>query len=450
MTPDPFFDLSLDFDEALRRRREARERALEEEAERPMPSWPAPLAAEAFHGLAGEFVRAVEPHTEADPAALLVQFLVAFGCVIGRRPHFVVEADHHHANMFAVLVGATSKGRKGSSEGHVRRVFAAVDPEWAAQRVLSGLASGEGLLWQVRDPIETREPVKERGRVTGYQTVLTDEGVSDKRLLIVEPEFARVLQVCEREANTLSAIMRQAWDSGTLATLTKKTAARATDAHIAIIAHITRDELLRLLTDTAAANGFANRFLWVCARRSKCLPRGGSLAAVDWQPFFRRLRAAVEFARGVDRVQPTEPAWLLWEKVYPELSEGKPGMLGAITARAEAQAMRLAMLYALLDSSDRIEPPHLSAALELWRYANDSCRWIWGDAIGDPVADQILCALRQAGAEGLTRTQICHDLLGRHLRRERVDAVLKVLARQGLARAERRETGGRPVEVWFA
>ena len=31
----------------------------------------------------------------------------------------------------------------------------------------------------------------------------------------------------------------------------------------------------------------------------------------------------------------------LWAQVYPTLSEGKPGLLGAITARAEAQVLRI-------------------------------------------------------------------------------------------------------------
>ena len=56
-------------------------------------TWPSPLDESAFHGLAGRFVRAVEPHSEADPVALLVQTLVAFGNAVGRGPHFVAEAE---------------------------------------------------------------------------------------------------------------------------------------------------------------------------------------------------------------------------------------------------------------------------------------------------------------------------------------------------------------------
>lgn len=80
-------------------------------------SWPAPIAEAAYHGLAGEVVRTIEPHTEADPVALLVQFLAAFGSCLGRGPHYQVEGDAHHANLYAVLVGDSSKARKGTSWG---------------------------------------------------------------------------------------------------------------------------------------------------------------------------------------------------------------------------------------------------------------------------------------------------------------------------------------------
>ncbi|MEE8114639.1 MAG: hypothetical protein V3T23_09820, partial [Nitrososphaerales archaeon] len=36
-------------------------------------NWPQPLSKDAFHGLTGEIVRTIEPHTEADPAALMIQ-----------------------------------------------------------------------------------------------------------------------------------------------------------------------------------------------------------------------------------------------------------------------------------------------------------------------------------------------------------------------------------------
>src|SRR5450755_4477437 len=96
---------------------------------------------------------------------------------------------------------------------------------------------------------------------------------------VVESEFSRTLKVAGGDTNILSAVIRDAYDTGDLDNLTKNNRNKATDAHIAIIGHITKDEVIRLLTNTEAANGFGNRFLWVWASRSKSLPHGGNLAA---------------------------------------------------------------------------------------------------------------------------------------------------------------------------
>jgi Bifunctional DNA primase/polymerase, N-terminal len=410
--------------------------------------WPGPPEPEAFYGLAGDIVRAIEPHTEADPVAVLIQVLVAFGNVIGRRPHFRVEGDHHHTNIFAVLVGITSKGRKGTSWGQACLPFSTLDAGWINERVVSGLSSGEGLIWAVRDEIKRQDVVKAKGRVVGYETVIADPGVADKRLLALEPEFASLLQVMSRQGNTVSPIIRRAYETGNLRSLTKNSPAVATGAHISIIGHITRKELLRNLERTEAANGFANRFLWLCVRRSKSLPRGGRIGQVDFAPIVRSLAAAVDFARNVDEITRDENAWEAWERVYDDLSAGHPGLLGAVLSRAEAQVTRLACLYALLDQSNVVRREHMVAALALWEYCEASCRFIFGDTLGDPDSDEILHALR-ARQDGMTRTEI-RDLFGRNKSAGQIGRSLQGLAEQGLAMSREEKTEGRPVERWFA
>jgi len=90
-------------------------------------AWPA-LDDAAFHGLAGEIMRTIEPHSEADPVAILIQVLTFFGNVIGSAPYYQVEADRHHTNLFAVLVGTSAKGRKGVSGGRASSLAAARAP----------------------------------------------------------------------------------------------------------------------------------------------------------------------------------------------------------------------------------------------------------------------------------------------------------------------------------
>lgn len=407
--------------------------------------WPDPPDAAAFYGLAGDFVRAIEEHTEADPVALLIQFIGGFGNVIGPATYFVVDGAEHRLNLFAVLVGATSKGRKGTSWAHVVRLLSAADPSWAPQRVVSGMSSGEGLIWQVRDPITKRT---RNSRINQVDESIIDHGIEDKRLFVQESEFAFVLRVLERDGNTLSAIIRQAWDQGNLRVLTKNCQAAATGAHISIVAHITADELRRYLSDTESGNGFGNRFLWICVRRARCLPHGGKIEAVDFSDIHKRLCAAADFARMERRIALDSEARRIWEQVYPELSDGRPGLLGALLSRAEAQAMRLAAIYAMLDCSETIRPPHLNAALAICDYCERSAQHIFGDALGDEVADAILRALRSRPG-GMTRTEI-GDLFKRHKSSMRIEQALTLLAERHLIRPIIVPTGGRPAERWVA
>ena len=410
--------------------------------------WPKPLAEQALQGIAGEIVRAIEPHTEADPSALLFQFLVGFGNLIGRGPHTIADGARHGCNLFAAIVGVSSKGRKGTAWNHIRRVLEAIDSTWAGRRIQGGLSSGEGLIWGVRDPIEKQEAIREKKRIVDYQMVVEDPGVSDKRLLIVESELASTLRVMAREGSTLSTTIRQAWDTGDLRVLTKNSPAQSTGAHISIIGHITRDELLRFLTSTDAANGFANRFLWICSRRSKLLPEGGDIQSVDFAPLTRRLAEIVSTAHDAGEVQRDESARRIWRKVYGPLSESKPGMLGNVTARSEPQVLRLSLIYALLDGARSISAPHMLAALAAWDYCEASAQFIFGDSLGYPEADRMLAALR-AEPQGLSRTQI-RDLFGRNRSEPVIEAALTALEERGLARREAVQTGGRPTERWIA
>jgi hypothetical protein len=108
-------------------------------AEYLIPSSTAPeppaLAEPALYGLAGLVVRSLAAHTEADPAALLLQFLAAFGNILGPALHCTVGATRHGLNLFVVLVGESSKARKGTSWRQIASLFTEVDPLWVARRV---------------------------------------------------------------------------------------------------------------------------------------------------------------------------------------------------------------------------------------------------------------------------------------------------------------------------
>jgi hypothetical protein len=400
--------------------------------------WPV-LAPEAMHGLAGRIVKAIDPYTEADPVGVLANLLTGLGNLIGPNPHAVVQHDEHPLRLNVALVGRTSKGRKGTSWSTPRYLLSQVDADWARNRVVNGLSSGEGLIHQVRDRCTKTDK--------NGQDVVLDEGVADKRLLIIEPEFAVTLKAMARETNTLSGVMRQAWDSGDLSTLTKHSPVRATGAHISIVAHITEEELRRYLTATERANGFANRFLWLMVRRSKCLPEGGRAPDDLLAPLVADLQRVVAFGRRLGNITRDDDAKAIWAQVYPRLSDGKPGLFGAVISRAEAQVLRLSTIYAVLDQSGVIRPPHLEAALAVWDCAESSARHIFGDRLGSPLADMILAALRAQGP--MTRTEIDRLFQG-HKRANEIERALAILQRQALARSRRESTAGRAAMVWEA
>ena len=387
--------------------------------------WPQPPIEDAWLGLAGDFVKIVEPHTESDPIAILVQFLTVFGSMVGRSPHFMVEATRHGMNLFTVLVGPTGRARKGTSYDLAVRPFDVINPTFRKCRK-SGLSSGEGLIAAVKN-----------------------DSSNDGRLLVTESEFAKVLRIAAREGNTLSPLLRQAWDGGDLSTLTK-TPDIAIDPHISIIGHVTRDDLRANLDDNEAANGFGNRFLWCCARRSKKLPLGGKLHEVDFGKFHQRLKETVDFAQKVEQMSFEPDAARIWEAIYDELTEGPSGLLGAIIGRAEAQVVRLACVYALLDKSRSIAPYHLRAAHALWKYSERSAASIFGTGLGDRVADTMLAALKDAGAEGMTSTEIS-TILGRNVNLSRLNRAFSMLVAGGrvVSTKDAAAGKGRPPTRWF-
>ena len=412
--------------------------------------WPEPPSKRAFHGLAGEIVRVIEPHSEADPTALLAQLLVGSGAALGRTACFQVEGSRHYLNEYVTLVGQISKARKGTSWDRVRQVLEIADPKFVENRIFGGLSSGEGLIWAVRDPIFKRHMIKKAGRIVDHQDYQEDPGVADKRLLAFEPEFASVLRRIEGQTgNSLSAVLRQAWERGNMQTLTKNAPAKATGAHVSLVSHVTVEEFRRRLTQTEMANGFANRFMPVCVQRSKLLPEGGTPIIAELEALGRRLGEALAFGRMAGELHRDDAARAMWASVYGPLSEGKPGLAGCLLARGEAHVMRLAAIYAVLDLSRTIGAEHIMAALALWEYVEQSVLFIFGDLLGDPLADDLLRLLRSVGENGITRTEI-NSYRGRNQTAERVGRALGLLLEHRFARFERIKTEGRPTERWFA
>jgi hypothetical protein len=129
-----------------------------------------------------------------------------------------------------------------------------------------------------------------------------------------------------------------------------------------------------------------------------------------------------------------------WRAIYPELSMEHTGLAGSIINRAEAQTLRLALVYSLLDGQKCIDEPHLNAALAMWQYAQNSALYIFGDRAIDPLEQKLMEILKQGP---LTATDLS-AAFSRNMPKERLQPLLQQLEAQQRISVWKEKSGGRP------
>lgn len=364
------------------------------------------LHQQALYGLAGEIVEGLSPFTEAADAGVLFTLLAGFGAMVGNTP-YVQAGSRQAARLWPLLVGPTGTGRKGTTWTAAKMVLWYADRRFIDCNIQAGgLSTGEGLIQMVRDGEGLEGPVTKRAQTP-------DQGVVDKRKLIVEPEFARTLAASRRDQNTLSAVLREAWEGSSLAIATRTKPLKATSPHIVVIAHCTATELRTRLDDTDLSGGLVNRFLLVAVRRSKLLASGDKPPDTMLRTMGDDVRKRLIIAKdGPTRLYRTTDAAKLWETLYhdhlnPELDDDGP-FAQAIT-RGAAYVARLSLVYALLDGSGAIEAPHVAAAAAAWDYCVATARMLFDSSKPLGESDDVARAeayVRACGENGATRSKL--------------------------------------------
>lgn len=438
-----------------------------------IPDWPE-LPEGALYGVAGEWARFACAESEADEPAVLMTFLTWAGAMIGNGtdsdtegPHLMIGEDRHDPRLFVAVVGATARARKGTSMGLVERIMKATEAKRDTEifdaakkivplRVTPGpLSSGEGVIYAIRDASDKMlkikekviDPVSGKEKETGKELEMPeDPGVTDKRLLVTDGELGGALDMMQREGNTVSAILRTAWDGRGIEPLTKNSRIRVTRPHLCIVGHITRDELSEKMSRTEVHNGFVNRFSWCGSRRSKRVPFPATLDGDKVSELALRIAVAISKAHVIGRVHLAPEARDVWMEAYPKLTEERGGTFGAATSRAEAQVLRMALIYTLLDGEAVIRDAHLKAALALWSYCEASARYLFERPEDNRLTKRVIEALK---AGPMTQSELNKAL--KVDRKDQHDALRNAMQRlqeSGRVAAEKQPTGGRPVQVW--
>jgi Protein of unknown function (DUF3987) len=326
--------------------------------------FPEPMGEEAYYGIAGEVVGIIKPNTEACPEGILTQFLLGMMNIIGRKP-YCRQAGIHHLNEFVVLVGETSIGAKGTSWDAANALLEAVDSDWFNNRIHGGVQSGEGVITWVRDAkIKT-------GR-NGRRIII--QGVNDKRLLIFEDEFPRLLTVAARQGNILSPVLRAVFDGKkVLENGSKNDPETATGALISLLGHGTPKEMREKLSEIEATNGFGNRIIMIAVQGIGEVPIP---PAIDWAREHPEIVARLqEIVRNFEtrpstRLEWTEDGKAAWTQYYKEHRKQKfSGLIDSLIRRSLAHTLRLTMGYALLDNVTGMTPAHLAAARAIVAYS---------------------------------------------------------------------------------
>jgi hypothetical protein len=250
----------------------------------------------------------------------------------------------------------------------------------------------------------------------------------DPRALVLESEFGRLLISMNRDGSTLSPMIRNAWDNFPLGryVANPKLSGTIQNHHVGILANVTSTELACHLTNEHAAGGFGNRFLWLAVKRSRLLPLTEPLGP-RVNLYATALADALAFAERGGLIRLTSAAKDWWNDYYRSRPE-RHGLLEALANRDTTQVARLAMLYALLDSTGTVDVPHFQAADALWDYAERSLVYVFGESTGNKTADSLLRMLRTQNR--MSRMEVRQSLNVRSA--PELDATIDHLTKLGL------------------
>jgi len=383
-----------------------------------------------LYGLVGDVARAGSEGTEANPYAIAANFMAYLSCAIGRGPYLPIGNTWHHARLYILHIGRSGRGRKGDAVSLVNRLDTALRQlrETAAPPIhRGGLSSREGLVSLFHD---------------GYKNgKLEVPAIQDKRLWVVESEFANVLHQGRREGNTLSAALRDCWDGVSLKPATKSNRLYASHPHLCLSGAISPSELLSLMRARELTNGFANRFLMIWAERERIVPFPQATPQDAIDALAARILSILELVQA-ERVNErdhlpvslTAQAQSTYSQLYRgELIDDSAGEhVTALLERRAPMLLRLAMIFALCDLQTRIDVQHIQAAMGWIRHGVESAKFVFLKATDaadtvriNAAVKKIVEFLRLKGQS--TRWQITSECFQGHASKAIVDAAIERL-----------------------
>ncbi|GIU38628.1 hypothetical protein L2719_15090 [Shewanella schlegeliana] len=326
-------------------------------------------------GLIGDISHLLSSGSEASEEFIAAHSLIRISISIPRGyitlPY---GATFTEPRLNAIFVQSTGGG-KGVSEKQTNAIFNLAgelnnteQPIALHARIHSGgLSTGEGISYELRD-----DSTDSKGNFI--------QGQNDKRLIVVEAEFANLLAKCNQKTSILSGIIRKLFDGESLEPLTKTDRTSCTDPHVGILGHITATELVSRLDDTSIYNGFLNRFTICCGMPQELQPFPKIPCPDKMAELAKKLNDVLIWVNQEKRVLGMSDCYReLWEDKYAYLKQlgAKDSIEQSLLTRAPHYATMYAMLFAVLDKSNVINSSHLTSALAWIEYWHQSIIYIF-------------------------------------------------------------------------
>lgn len=418
--------------------------------DRPMPD------EAVYMGLLGRAVKTLAPGTEGDPVGILGSLLVGYSALLGPQVRVKISAlDNHPTLMWALLLGRTADGRKGSSTGAAKYLFRMVNEEFYGAYTVSGISSGEGLIKEVEDPSEEDLELAESVGALVGATLDRSAVVGDQRRFVIETEYANLMTRSAR-SGSLSGVLRQAWDGDDLRTRTKKGSMTATRPHIAVLGHMSPTEFMSMMKAKELAGGSYNRYLIFHVHQVQSLPDGGMIREEELKECAKQLAMNAEYVRskGDILITRTKDAGDYWaDYLYQVIQDENPDdeTLSQFTARRAPYTLRLAALYAIADGRQQIGVKDLRAANALFKYSMESIAHTlnatYSRNVVPPATDPLARMLYDAGDDGLTIMEIRESMGWQGWKRAALDEKLSELPVE--TKLRRKEGSTRPETVVY-
>jgi putative DNA primase/helicase len=397
---------------------------------------PTPEQAETMlYGTVGLFAKAAADGKGLDPIAAALACLTWLGTEVSPRIVLQIADSYHPARIFGVHVGRSSRGAKGDSSQLLKKVIRRISKqhsELLGAFHSGGLSTREGLALQLHD-----------GFTQGEQET---PAVTDKRLFVIESEFANIMAQTKRDGNTLSTALRDAFDYPCkIDPMTKTNRISSTNPHIGILGNITPYELASKLSKNEISNGVINRFMLIYSERMANVPFPPATDNGLVDMLANEFASVIHWAKGSygdssfdlydSQVVATldNHAKAFWVIVFDELSNPYGGeFIAAATDRRRVFALRLALLFAITDKSLVIQEHHIRAGVEWARFSARTAAYVLGGAGSGDVEtvdktqlDKLMTFLKSKKGF-VSRTDISADCFKRHISKTKLDGLLQL------------------------